>query len=66
MLNQRVSFELEQIRQEESRTRVSGDRCVSPGARRIGSTSAGESHQPNQSEELTESGAGADSRRVMP
>jgi len=66
MLNQRVFFELEQMRQEGSRTRVSGDQCVSPGTRRIGSTSAGESHQPNHSQELTESGADADSRRVMP
>jgi hypothetical protein len=28
MLNQRVFFELKQIRQEGSRTRVSGDQCV--------------------------------------
>jgi hypothetical protein len=66
VLNQRVFFELEQIRQEGSRTRVSGDQCVSPGTRRIGSTSAGESHQPNHSEELTESGAHADVCRAMP
>ncbi len=66
MLNQRVFFEFEQVRQEGSRTRVSGDQCDSSAIRLVGSTSAGESHQRNHREQLTESGADADFCRAVP